>query len=35
MALTTEITKDAEDRVKGYAQVAVLARLDMGLGYTF
>lgn len=29
------VTADAEDKVKGYAQVAVMPRLDMGLGYTF
>jgi hypothetical protein len=28
-------TKDAEDKVQGYAQVAVVPRVDLGLGYTF
>lgn len=31
----TQVTSDAEDKVKGYAKVAVTPRLDMGLGYAF
>lgn len=31
----TAVTGDAEDKVKGYAKVAVTPRLDMGLGYAF
>ena len=33
--VASSVTSDAEDKVKGYAQVAVTPRLDMGLGYTF
>ena len=31
----TEVTADAEDRIQGYGQVAMLPRMDLGLGYTF
>ena len=35
VARETAVTSDAEDKVKGYAKVAVTPRLDMGLGYAF
>lgn len=31
----TTVTADAEDKVKGYAKVAVTPRVDMGIGYAF
>ena len=31
----TQVTSDAEDKVKGYAKVAVTPRVDLGLGYVF
>ena len=31
----TKVTADAQERVEGYAQVAVIPRVDVGLGYMF
>lgn len=31
----TDVTNDAKDRIEGYAKVAVVPRVDLGLGYAF